>query len=334
MSPSPPLAPDIRLQAAHWLVELQSDRVAADTFLRWREWREANPEHERAWQHIESFQARLRGVPAPVARAALTAPGSPARRKLVKALALALFAGGAASMLDEQRTWRRWVSDSRTAAGVRLNRSLPDGTQVVLNAGTAIDIQFTSTERTLRLINGELLVATAPDPALGEPRPFLVRTGQGSIRALGTRFSVRDLDGRSSAESLVAVFNGAVELTPASGAPVLLRAGEQGTLRRNTAAATGSANEDMLAWTQGIIVAQDMPLPAFLAELGRYRPGRLAWDEELAHIKVTGTYPTADTDRVLELLVDTLPISVSYLTRYWVTVRPRPARPTGKFRSG
>ncbi len=48
MRPPPPLAPDIRLQAAHWLVELQSDAVATDTFRRWREWRAADPEHERA----------------------------------------------------------------------------------------------------------------------------------------------------------------------------------------------------------------------------------------------------------------------------------------------
>ncbi len=273
-------------------------------------------------------------MPAPLARAALTAPGSPARRKLVKALALAAFAGGSASMLDEQRTWRRWASDSRTGAGERLSRSLPDGTQVVLNAGTAIDIQFTAAERALRLISGELLITTAPDPAADGPRPFIVRTAQGSMRALGTRFSVRDLDGRASAESLVAVFEGAVELTPASGAPLVLQAGHQGRLGRHAAGAAGAANEDSLAWTQGIIVAQDMPLPAFLAELARYRPGRLAWDEETAHLKVTGTYPTADTDRVLEMLADTLPVTLSYLTRYWVTVRFRRSLAAGKFRSG
>jgi len=330
----PSIAANIRLQAAQWLVELQADSATADTMQRWRDWREANPEHERAWQHIEGFRARLQDVPTPLARAALAAPGSPGRRRLVKALALAAFASGSALMLDEQRAWKRWTSDSRTGAGERLSRSLPDGTRVMLNAGTAIDIQFTATERALHLISGELLIVTAPDPTAGEPRPFLVRTGQGSIRALGTRFYVRDLDGRRDAESLVAVFEGAVELTPASGAPALLRAGEQGVLRRHAAVATGSANEDMLAWTQGIIVAQDMPLPAFLGELARYRPGRVAWDEAVAHLKVTGTYPTADTDRVLEMLADTLPVTLSYLTRYWVTVRYRPAQATGKFRNG
>ncbi len=323
MSPPPARVSDINLQAAHWLVELQSDAVATDTFQRWREWRAADPEHERAWQRIESLQARLHGMPAPLARAVLTAPGSPARRKLVKALALAAVAGGSASMLDEQRTWRRWVSDNRTGAGERLSRSLPDGTQVVLNAGTAIDIQFTEAQRALRLISGELLITTAPDPTAGAPRPFIVRTAQGSIRALGTRFSVRDLDGRTSAESLVTVFEGAVELTPANGVPLVLQAGQRGRVGRHAAGAAGAANEDSLAWTQGIIVAQDMPLPAFLAELARYRPGRLACDGETSHLKVTGTYPTADTDRVLEMLTDTLPITLSYLTRYWVIVRLR-----------
>ena len=52
----PPIAASVRLQAAHWLVELQGDSVACDTLRRWREWRAADPEHERAWQHIEGFQ--------------------------------------------------------------------------------------------------------------------------------------------------------------------------------------------------------------------------------------------------------------------------------------
>ncbi|WP_349291612.1 sigma-70 family RNA polymerase sigma factor [Achromobacter sp. Marseille-Q0513] len=323
MDLSAPIAPEVRHQAAQWLVELQADDVDDDTRRRWQAWRQADPEHERAWLRVESFRARLQALPGPLATAALAVPASGGRRRLVKALALAIFAGGGASVLDEQRTWRRWTADSRTGTGERAERLLPDGTRVTLNAGTAIDLRYSASERVLRLVSGEILVTTAPDPQGQGARPFIVQTGQGRLRALGTRFSVRDLDGRGGATARIAVFEGAVEMTPAhGGVPVILHAGQQGTLMRDQARVSGPVGEDAAAWTQGMIVAQDMPLPAFLAELGRYRPGRLDWDEGVAHLTVTGTYPTANTDRVLEILLYTLPIELSYLTRYWVTVKP------------
>ncbi|MET0609860.1 MAG: iron dicitrate transport regulator FecR, partial [Pseudomonas caspiana] len=60
-----------------------------------------------------------------------------------------------------------------------------------------------------------------------------------------------------------------------------------------------------------------------LAELGRYRPGMLRCHSAVAELKVSGAFSLRDTDASLRLLNDTLPISVSNMTRYWVTVEPR-----------
>lgn len=331
MSMSPSDIPEqVRHQAAAWLVELQADDASEATLHRWQAWRQAHPEHERAWQHIESFRARLQGVPSPLAHATLAAAKPARRRQVIKALAVAAFGGSGAWMLSEQVAWRQWAADARAGAGERLERTLPDGTRVTLNAGTAIDIRFTDTERALHLVRGEVLVETAHDPLAGDGggapgRPFVVQTHQGRIRALGTRFTVRDLAGEAHGASRIAVFEGAVELRPthAPGRALVLQAGQQGQLTRDAATDTGPANEDELAWTQGMIVAQDMPLADFLAELGRHRPGHLACDPAVARLKVSGTYPTADTDRVLDMLATTLPIELAFVTRYWVTVRPR-----------
>lgn len=334
--PIEPIAEAIRHQAAAWLVELQGDEASEATLRRWRAWREAHPEHERAWQHVEAFRARLQRVPSTLAHATLgntAADASPGRRRqAIKTLAVALFATGGAWMLAEHQPWRPWTADVRAGTGERLARTLPDGTRVTLNASTAIDIHFTADERTVHLLRGEVLVETAHDPLAGSagagsppPRPFAVQTRQGRIRALGTRFTVRDLAGDADGHSRIAVFEGAVEVRPArvTGRSLVLQAGQQGQLTRDVASDAGPASEDVLAWTQGMIVAQDMPLGAFLAELARHRPGHLACDPAAAGLKVTGTYPTADTDRVLDMLATTLPVRLEFVTRYWVTVRQR-----------
>ncbi|WP_369521844.1 DUF4880 domain-containing protein, partial [Delftia tsuruhatensis] len=48
-------------------------------------WRAASPEHEAAWQRIESMGSQMAGIPMPLARAALAAPGSAGRRRAVQA---------------------------------------------------------------------------------------------------------------------------------------------------------------------------------------------------------------------------------------------------------
>lgn len=71
-----------------------------------------------------------------------------------------------------------------------------------------------------------------------------------------------------------------------------------------------------------MLVAQDMPLAEFLDQLSRYRPGHLDCDGAVAQLPVSGTYPLADTDQVLAMLLATLPVRLRTATRYWVVVEP------------
>jgi transmembrane sensor len=40
-------------------------------------------------------------------------------------------------------------------------------------------------------------------------------------------------------------------------------------------------------------------------------------------LRVSGTYPLADTDRILAALAQTLQLEVQHFTRFWVTLKPR-----------
>lgn len=305
----------VREQAVDWLIELQSNGADEALRQRWRDWCEADPLHARAWAQVVAFGDRLKTLPPHIATAALNTPASSeARRDAVKLLVLVMGGAGSAWLAAELAPWRTWTADRRTGVGERATLALDDGTRVQMNAGSALAIRYSAHERRLQLLQGEILITTARDP---QHRPFSVDTSEGNARALGTRYLVRQLDGSSA----VSVFEGAVEIRPARGSrAVRLDAGQQASYTGAGVGSVTEADQADTAWVDGMIVAQDMPLPQFLAALGRYRRGMLRCAPAAAHLTVSGTYPLAEPERVLNMLQATLPVSISHLTRYWTTV--------------
>ena len=66
-----------------------------------------------------------------------------------------------------------------------------------------------------------------------------------------------------------------------------------------------------------------MRLADFLAELSRYRRGRLNCDAKVADLLISGSYPLNDSERILDMLEVALPVKVQRFTRYWVNVERR-----------
>lgn len=317
-----PIPQQVQQQAAEWLVELQSADVADETRQRWQQWRDAHPDHAHAWQCIEAFGERLQGLSSPLAHAALTQPKTAARRRAVKTLALMLFAGSAAWLVGREAPIDQWAADRRTGVGERIRIVLDDGTQLQLNAQTAINIAYSDTERLVQLIQGQMLIVTAPDPfaTRSGSRPFLIETVHGKMRALGTRFMVQQRDDQHD-NSLVAVYEGAVEVRPHHvEAARIVRAGQQTSFSQDRFGEIEEADDNAIAWTDGMLVVRNMPLSDFLNALGPHRRGYLGCDTVIANLKVTGTYPLADTDKILDMLRTTLPVNIRFVTRYWVKV--------------
>ncbi|SEO01606.1 FecR family protein [Duganella sp. CF517] len=316
---TPPIPSDVRAQAVDWLVELQSELADDDLRRRWRLWHDADPAHAQAWARVEAFGDKLQSLQPDIAHATLDGARSEQRRTALKTLAMLMGVGGAAWLAGEEAPWREWSADHRTRVGERAVLMLDDGTRVRMNADTALNIRYTASARMLQLLRGEILVTTAHEPAFEgvAARPFSVDTAEGSARALGTHFQVRRLDGRS----VVSVLAGAVEIRPAGGgAAVRLGAGRQAGFTSAGVGPVAAVDDAIAAWIDGMLVAQDMPLPEFLAALNRYRPGHLRCAPSAARLTVSGTYPLADSDKVLDTLQTTLPVKVDRYTRYWVSV--------------
>lgn len=318
----PAIDPRILDEAAEWLVQLHGGGATEAQRQACAQWQRTSPEHGRAWARAELLVGTLGGLPPALAKPALqrnrTAERRAALGKLAALLAVAP-AGWLAWRLDARLGF---TATHRTATGERREVLLADGTQVVMNTGTALDVAFDGGQRLLHLRAGEVLVETAADPQPAH-RPFRVRTAQGMMQALGTRFTVRQ-DGDTTH---LAVLEGAVQVQPqrATGAaqPVV-RAGQAIAFTADSAGEAHAAEGADTAWTQGMLLTYKMPLAQFVAELSRYRRGLLACDPALAALPVSGAYPVDDTDRALAMLVATYPVdAATRLGGYWVTLVPR-----------
>lgn len=311
-----PIPPDVARRAVEWLVELQSDPVPEPVRAAWAHWRTQSPVHEQAWQRIEAVNGRFAGLATPagsaVARATLAPPGSARRRHAIQTLAVLLFAGGVGWKVEQHTPWRTWAADHNTGVGEQQAITLEDGTQLVLNTGSAINVRFAAHERRVQLVAGEVLITTAKDSLA---RPFLVETPQGEAQALGTRFTVRDLGNSTQ----VAVYEGAVQVRPRQpGAQArVLQAGEQTRFTAVAADTPQPADEARTAWADGTLVARGMRLDDFLAELGRYSPHPLSCDPAVAAMRVSGSYPLANIDKILDTLSATLGLQMETVTRFW-----------------
>lgn len=216
------------------------------------------------------------------------------------------------------------LADYRTGVGEERTIELPDHSRVTLNTYSAIDVQFNDSQRRILLRQGEILVEVARDRS----RPFVVATPQGTARALGTRYLVR----RDAGVTTVTVLKSHVEACIDAGHKVrrdsltcvALHAGQRTRITADAVeAATNLDAYAESAWMQGRLAVDNRPLTEVLAELERYRTGRIRFDAaQLAPLRVSGVFPLADTDHALTALEASLPIRVSQHPLL-VIVKPR-----------
>ncbi|PHV09131.1 hypothetical protein CSQ96_01140 [Janthinobacterium sp. BJB412] len=331
-----PLSARAAREAAQWLSRLHAGALTAAEQRRCEAWRQSDPEHERAWRRAELVAHKLGLVPAAVAlptlrradsaqrRNAIT--DSTQRRKAIKTLALLAGAAPLGWAAWRAAPWDEWRADVRTASGERRSLTLADGSSVLLNTASALDLRFDGTARRLLLRAGELLLQTAPERAA---RPFLLECAHGVLELFDARLVLRQHEarGRRAAHGSVAVLRGTVRFRPSAAgpgaAPLTLAAGQQARFDAHglsgdiEALAPGAGS-----WADGVLYAEQMPLADFLAELARYRPGLLRCDPAVAGLRVSGAFQLRDTDKILHALAATLPLHIARHTRFWVTVGP------------
>ncbi|WP_414160702.1 ferric citrate uptake sigma factor regulator FecR [Serratia sp. BNK-12] len=300
--------------AAQWFALLCDENVTEHQRQQWQAWHQQNEDHRWAWQRVEALQSQLQGVPGKFSYRTLDQAGRQStldRRTLLKSLLLGV---GGSWLGFQSPLGRELRADYRTATGEIKPIVLSDGSQLVLNTASAVDVRYSAEKRLILLHSGEISLITGRDD-----RPFWVESRQGAMRALGTHFLVRENDDQTQ----LTVLEHAVEAQLADFPQEKRRinAGEQISF---SAVAFGQqqAAGNGESWTRGVLSVSQWRLDQVLAELARYRHGRLDCDPAIAGLRVSGSFPLKEPDRALLLLSQTLPIRLQSFTRYWLKVVP------------
>ena len=310
----PQLSPEHIRQAAHWLARLWSEQATAEDEQACVHWRQSDPANEYAWQQLQQLQGHFDSVPARTGHRVLASGNRLSRRQLLVMTGV-IASGAAMTGISTRQQWQPLLADQRTATGEMRSLRLADGTQLKLNTATSLNLHSDAAGHRLRLLRGELLVEL-PENA----RSLQLSCRDGVVQAHHGRLCLR----QQAHDSQLAVYSGqaSVELQRIEGERVTLNAGEAVTFSAQRVQPVRPADTNQLAWIDGRLVAERMPLTHFLAELGRYRQGMLRADPDLARLQLTGVFSLRNTDVTLARLPEVLPVRLRYFSRYWVKVEP------------
>jgi transmembrane sensor len=235
--------------------------------------------------------------------------------------------------------WLQFYSAAtyETLVGEQRSIRLADGSVVTLNSRSRVLVRFSQHERVVELLEGQALFQVAKNPA----RPFIVRSGDAKVRAVGTQFDVYKkrsgtvvtvLEGKvavlaatnpgvvassSDPDALLAqshsVFEESVQRPNVSklNAAVLLSAGEQLTVSAQAVPRPTHVNvAATTAWRQRQLVFESAPLAEVAEEFNRYSTRKLVVvDLSSNELRLSGVFAT-DPDFLVNYLRERSDITV------------------------
>ncbi|MDM0005660.1 FecR domain-containing protein [Variovorax sp. J22G73] len=311
----------LQREAQAWVVRLGSHQATEDDARAFKRWCAQSRLHAQAftrarevWQAMAPAALRVQQQEERVARQRLPVPARvpsrvAGRRALLGGAAAAAVAYLAVSPpLGLWTSVAEWGADYHTATGEQREVALGDGAVLQMNTQTRINMQRTGNAAragsggagkgdAFELLAGEAEVLA---DAAGAAQVQVSAAG-GTVSALRARFNIRNLDG----EVCVTCLAGRVEV--ARGAQrTQLDAGSQ--LRYGAAGLGPVAAVDtgiVSAWRRRQLVFNQVPLAEVVAEVNRYRHGRLViTSEALGRSKVQASFSIDRLDDVAFLVRD------------------------------
>jgi transmembrane sensor len=206
------------------------------------------------------------------------------------------------------------VADYRTGVGEHRQVTLSDAVSLDLNTRTSVAIRSRSSDATqIELISGEATISTSAASA-----ELTVVAASGRIVATRSDFNLR-CDG---SQVSITCLTGDV-LVERDGFTSPLGARQQVSYGDRGIGTVTTINPDnVTAWRQGRLVFEGTPVWQVIAEVNRYRHGRIVLvNEDIGRRLLTARLPTTETDKIVTQIVQifgakarTLPGGIIILT--------------------
>lgn len=290
---------DALARAAEWFVLLSSGKATDADRTRCQQWRAADRVNEQAWLRVQSVSSPLSGLPRTEALAAMRALTKKSnRRRVLGTLVVATMSA---------LSWHGYrvsdvSADARTRPGEQRELQLVDDSRLMLDSDTVVDITIDDAERTIRVRRGRVFIETGHREEFSD-RPFTATTAEARVVALGTQFTVEQMQARTR----VAVLQSRVEVSTNAGTAVIVEQGGAARIAADGLSLVPMQRNDS-AWRRGVFVAEDVTLNEVVEVLDVYYDGELRCDANAAHLRVSGVFPLKNTEIALTALSETLPV--------------------------
>jgi transmembrane sensor len=295
-------APQTEETAARWLLRQEENGWSEADQAELDAWLAAAPENKVAYWRLEHGWRKVDRI------AALRGPALPARpewRPVAIWRPAAVAAGVAACLMAGALIWTGagllGHKTYQTEIGARETVPLADGTKVELNTQTSLRAAVTAKSREVWLDRGEAYFEVAHDPS----RPFVVHAGAKTVTVLGTKFSVR----RNGDQVEVAVVEGRVRVTDSASAaatpPPVLTRGDTAIAEGHSMIVAAKSVERVtseLSWRQGLLTFDQSTLADAASEFNRYNRKKLVIAEEVAQMRIGGSFEAENVDAFARLL--------------------------------
>lgn len=311
-------------QACAWLSKLHSGEFSPVQQQQLTAWRSADPAHDRAWRQAQTLwqgMEGLRGRTIPGSEALLQEhyrkppldhAAQPRYRRRLLSLAVACSAILAMTVCYPPSLMQ---ADYSTGKGEQRSVTLADGSRVTLNTASALAIHFDDSVRRVELLQGEAFFEVAKR----EHQPFVVTAEGSSVRAVGTAFNVQ----LRPSQTKVELVEGIVEIEDGQHRE-RLHAGQTALIGAdNIAIPTANPSANMALWRDGYLQFDGLPLREAVAQINRYRPGRvLLLNDALADKRVSGLFRLDALNQALASLKSAVPaLQTVSITPYLVVLR-------------
>lgn len=281
-------------EASDWLLRNSNPNLSQDERSKFEAWLDSDPENCRTYSAAERLMGDARqAIQSDPGLANIKVTSRSGAKPIVTTLVAAVLATGAFFAFDGPL---RLKADVMAGSDEMPVITLEDGSEVQLNASSAISIDFTEQRRTVHLLRGQAFFRVVSAPG----RPFTVEAGETSVTALGTAFDVR----YGNTETDVTVTEHAVQIDTVGNASRSIEVDhdEQAVYDHATKETRVSPVDGLvaLAWKRGQIAVDNAPLSAVVDEMNRHFGGHIViTSSTLADRRVSGTIKVADTDDAL-----------------------------------
>lgn len=262
-------------EAREWLLLLTSGHATTADASGFRRWCEQSAAHAQAFAETRLLWDNLGTAARQVADRERQARAPGPRRLMTRRAFIGGAVAASAAVLVARSPLQLWPSlpdvlaDYHTATGEQRQVQLGGGVVVEMNTQTALNVRMLHGQPVgIELLTGEIQLLT-PGGLAGS---FVVQALQGRISApAGAQCNVRCLDGKVEVTGL----DGRVSLEYLGRSESLGRAEQAGYGSLGLEAATPADTEAAIAWRRRVLMFDDQPLADVVAEINRYRPGRI-----------------------------------------------------------